>query len=559
MTEQDDLRSALSSLVNKQPERHPVILGLVSPLGTRKTQLLSSIDEEAARFGYTIDIVKLSQLLDRVPTAPWNPLPGRGEPTYWDERMNAGNKLREDVGNGSALAALAIAEVGRRRQKRARQIVYVLDSLKHPDEVRLLRHVYGDAFWLLAIVTDPSERRDDFGDDYAETVSDFSESRALAEQLITRDEAEDDDLGQHVRDTFAEADAFLSARRGHRVNEEVERFFEGIFGRPFHTPRPEEEAMCFAHEASLRSAAVGRQVGAVLVPKAAAVYVTGTNEVPKPGGGQFWSGDEPDHRDFQLGNDPNPAYISRMLAEFLGRLNTSKWLKGELAGRSGDELLRLANVRDENGHSILSGTRAASIIEFTRCLHAEQAAIANAARQGVSTDNSVLYTTTFPCHECAKFIVGAGIREVVYVEPYPKSLVRQLYRDLIDTRTAFEGAAPAVDAGSANDSKLPFRPFVGFAPRRYNEIFAGVGRQVEKEVAKFSPLTSWPRGAGWSENAVGERELATTRAITDLLLRLYPAKTKMKRATRKRVVDKKATAEAPEVETGASDEGDVAR
>ena len=57
----------------------------------------------------------------------------------------------------------------------------------------------------------------------------------------------------------------------------------------------------------------------------------------------------------------------------------------------------------------------------------------NAARSGVSTQGAILYTTTFPCHECAKMIIGAGIVEVHYIEPYPKSLVDRLYRHLIDT------------------------------------------------------------------------------------------------------------------------------
>ena len=67
------------------------------------------------------------------------------------------------------------------------------------------------------------------------------------------------------------------------------------------------------------------------------------------------------------------------------------------------------------------------LIEFSRTVHAEMAAIVDAARRGVSVQDCNLYTTTFPCHECAKHIVAAGIRRVVYIEPYPKSQALSLH------------------------------------------------------------------------------------------------------------------------------------
>ncbi len=46
--------------------------------------------------------------------------------------------------------------------------------------------------------------------------------------------------------------------------------------------------------------------------------------------------------------------------------------------------------------------------------HAERNAIDNCARDGVPMRDSVMYTTLFPCHECARSIIQAGIRMVVY-------------------------------------------------------------------------------------------------------------------------------------------------
>jgi deoxycytidylate deaminase len=59
-------------------------------------------------------------------------------------------------------------------------------------------------------------------------------------------------------------------------------------------------------------------------------------------------------------------------------------------------------------------------LEFCRAVHAEESAIIKVANLGgVSLNNATLYVTTFPCQLCAKKIVSAGIRRVVWVEAYP--------------------------------------------------------------------------------------------------------------------------------------------
>jgi dCMP deaminase len=52
------------------------------------------------------------------------------------------------------------------------------------------------------------------------------------------------------------------------------------------------------------------------------------------------------------------------------------------------------------------------------CLHAEQNAILQAALFGVSVKDSTLYCTTQPCTQCARMIVNAGIRDVVFEIEY---------------------------------------------------------------------------------------------------------------------------------------------
>ena len=56
--------------------------------------------------------------------------------------------------------------------------------------------------------------------------------------------------------------------------------------------------------------------------------------------------------------------------------------------------------------------------ELCLCVHAEQNAVLLAARQGTATDHAALYVTLRPCLGCLKALVQAGIREIIYDQPF---------------------------------------------------------------------------------------------------------------------------------------------
>ena len=68
-----------------------------------------------------------------------------------------------------------------------------------------------------------------------------------------------------------------------------------------------------------------------------------------------------------------------------------------------------------NQMNVQSGTHA----EICYAAHAEQNAIIQAAKEGISLKGCVLYCTHQPCVVCAKMIINAGIKEVIYKEGYP--------------------------------------------------------------------------------------------------------------------------------------------
>jgi dCMP deaminase len=51
-------------------------------------------------------------------------------------------------------------------------------------------------------------------------------------------------------------------------------------------------------------------------------------------------------------------------------------------------------------------------------VHAEQNAIIDCAKRGVSTDDAVAYVTHHPCLNCYKILAGAGIKEINYINDY---------------------------------------------------------------------------------------------------------------------------------------------
>ena len=75
--------------------------------------------------------------------------------------------------------------------------------------------------------------------------------------------------------------------------------------------------------------------------------------------------------------------------------------------------------------NIPSGTRHA----VCYATHAEQNAIIQAARMGISIDGATLYCTHQPCAICTKMIINSGIKRIVYRNGYPDEFSLELLRE----------------------------------------------------------------------------------------------------------------------------------
>ncbi|HHU43885.1 MAG: cytidine/deoxycytidylate deaminase family protein [Bacillota bacterium] len=75
--------------------------------------------------------------------------------------------------------------------------------------------------------------------------------------------------------------------------------------------------------------------------------------------------------------------------------------------------------------NIPSGTRH----ELCYAVHAEQNAIIQAAKIGVSLEGATMYCTHQPCAICTKMIINSGIKRVVYKEGYPDEFSLELFQE----------------------------------------------------------------------------------------------------------------------------------
>ena len=75
--------------------------------------------------------------------------------------------------------------------------------------------------------------------------------------------------------------------------------------------------------------------------------------------------------------------------------------------------------------NIASGTRQ----EICYAVHAEQNAIVQAAKMGISINGATIYVTHQPCSICTKIIINSGIKKVIYREGYPDDFSMQLFAE----------------------------------------------------------------------------------------------------------------------------------
>lgn len=488
------------------PERDlELVFALAGPVGADLQEVSRTLRDALRKSDYAevfeVDVHTLiRQIAERRPLIRLDDSPIRllesPEEMHIASYMDAANAIRRMTASPAAIASAAIAEIRGRRTQRGGEPArraYIVRSLKRPEEGQLLRRVYGPGFFLIGVNVNRPERVDRLAKRIAEShnetlaSSSFAGYVAEAEALAKRDEDEAaDEYGQRLRDVYQLCDLFVSPTSS--LFEQIDRFVRLILGDLAETPCTDEQFMFHAHAASLASGALGRQVGAVLVSATGEVLGVGWNDVPKGGGGLYRAGEHYDRRDIHTERDSVNVHADEMIEEMLETARRAGWLAGDVKPP-------LAEAREAFKRS-----RVMSLLEFGRTTHAEMEAVLAAARIGATPRDATLYTTTFPCHQCARLIVTAGVRRVVYIEPYPKSRALDLHRDSIFGYD--DVTSPECGKRNCDDSHaVRLEPFAGIAPHRFHDLFsmttnAGIPRDRKRKTGErivWDPKTSRPK------------------------------------------------------------------
>ena len=474
------MSNSVDPLLMEKEIHAELVIGLVAAVGTEVSLVVSTLKQELSRAGYEAVHIKVSS--DVIPNLQTIDNGGEAEYTRIDRLMTAGNHARkaaseksdnEDVGN-AVLAYGAAAQIFAKRQTESdgkyvpfTRTAFIIDSLKRPEEVETLRRIYPEGFVLIGVDSARSRR-------FEHLTNTLQMDKTDAENLMSRDENEaKEPHGQRVSKSFHLADFFVRLTNSDALRHEVRRMVELWFGCPTHTPTFDEFAMFLAFSAALRSADLSRQVGAV-VTSDSQIIGTGANDSPRAGGGLYWPTrdakgefqDEARGRDYKRGGDSNREEQVRIIDDIVSQAE-----EYDLDANSVRNLLERSRIRD--------------LTEFGRVVHAEMEAILSCGRRGISTVGAEIFCTTFPCHNCAKHIIDAGIMRVVYIEPYAKSKALEFHDDSI---------IPPDEEHSDDDTRVRFEPFSGIGPRRFYDLFSmhlGSGYDLNRKDSLTGKAINW--------------------------------------------------------------------
>ena len=471
-----------SNALLKEFVANELIFAVVGPAGSGTSWIAKALEQrlKTAISEVEVTILKASDAIENWASANKIEIKTESKLARAQSLQDAGDKIR--TVDTAGVAVSLVSEIKKIRLASIKDLteaesekkfrVYILDSLKHPAEVELLRSVYQEAFCLIGVVCEGEMRHSRLRDSKCR-VSAASE----IDDFIARDEDSGINNGQKVTDTFHLADFFIDntaprfldkERKKENplwdVNDQLGRLIDILTYSKVVRPQPNETGMFHAYGAQMTSACLSRQVGAALMDKSGNLVSTGTNEVPSAGGGVYGS-----NFSTQTGQTPHDHRCA-FTNEYCSSNEHQEIIIKELI----DTIPELKDFKLTDLKLKLKKTGIGRLLEFSRAVHAEMDALLSAARKGASPVGGRLFVTTFPCHYCARHIVSAGVDEVQYIEPYPKSLAFKLHGDAI--AQSLDGwTAPSDIIIKSSDKedhpKVLFRPFTGVAPRLYKRAF----------------------------------------------------------------------------------------
>ena len=206
------------TLLIKGRETDELVIGLCGAVGSGVSTVGKIIAHQLSQYGHTTSFEKATEHILSVKTPPETD--SEFERIY--NLQTLGSEIRSEYGN-NYLSQLIIWGIAEERNKsgakqlqkapgdidheeaaeRTRRHVTIVDNLKNPAEVELLKMVYGSMFYMFGILCDDHER-----ERRLKNKGNGMEPHE-AKQLMERDKQEKEENGQHVLKTLQLADFFV--------------------------------------------------------------------------------------------------------------------------------------------------------------------------------------------------------------------------------------------------------------------------------------------------------------------------------------------------------------
>ena len=320
--------------------------------------------------------------------------------------QDLGDNIRESNKNQAYLAKKIIPLIKQNKNKKI-----IIDSFKNTAEIKEFRRSFNN-FIMFAIDANSDNRWERLADLY-------KGKRELFDKDDIRDAGTNEAPyhGQQVKACMSLSDVLINSDRSffknnsEQDNDTIEEYGQKIKGyldiisNPgYRQPIFDELYMHQACSISLKSLCLKRQVGAVIVKKMENInkpgieesYIisTGCNNVPV--GEVPCISSEGCFRDAKKNDFLKNSLYCRKCGK---KLSEDQYVCSNCFQKTLDFPGRL--------------------LDLCRSVHAEEAAILQAAKLGISINDTIIYTSTFPCLLCSKKLINSGVKEIVYLESYP--------------------------------------------------------------------------------------------------------------------------------------------
>ena len=410
-----------------------IILGFTGSIGSGCSYISEGIEKH-----YKYKRYVLSDILRKLAKE-------RGIPHPTTENLqDIGDALRASEGN-SVLVSKLFESIDTSDLKSFDGII--IDSIRNDGEVYVLRQF--PYFFLFSIHAEKEVRR-------GRTIGKGKKFRNDPEfdMADERDRAEDPSFGQQVAicndlsDIIVNNNDDFPASNVRQKKKFIDRIYNDYISliknkkdnliTPDRLPTVNETLMTIAYAESQRSSCLKRKVGCVIasistvngdensVKDSVQIISSGHNEVPTGTTPCIFTEFEKCYRDHLQEKQAEKIKYCPKCGEKI-KLSFTKCK----CGKKTKKFLRVCpsckkpvdisyecpkcntDVFSEYLHS------GGKLLDMCRALHAEENALLNLTKIGsLNLENSVLYTTTYPCNLCANKIGTAGIKKVIYADPY---------------------------------------------------------------------------------------------------------------------------------------------